>query len=640
MTRLGWVAIATTGIALALGSGAGSATAARRHQAEHPRHAQKQKAAPFRCAAVRPARLQFRRQLGETSGTLSWSVPRSAATRARGRRAAAWRVSRDGRVVVQTTKRTLKVNVAFDQRHRFVVTALDSRRRARRCSAAARVEVRYRMPGAPRFLAVSGDESGLLLTWQPGEQGDGGRGGYRLLRDGVTVGQTNGTSWRLAAAPNRTYSFAVVAVDGRGRTSAPTAPVTTTTSHAPPTPPGGLQAVSVSENAIGASWQPSTVRAGRVTGYRILRDGVVVRQLDATSTVLDNLAPSTDYRVSVIAIDDSGYASEPAVADTRTQDPVPTSGHAHAFLLASTDQSFADFRAHYRQIGVVHPTYFDCTAAVALEGKDDPLVTQWAQARSVTVLPRINCQRTAVVHRILTDPATRASWLDQLTALAADHAYDGISLDFEAGAASDRAAYTAFVQELAQRLHAAGRRLALSVSPKVRDILTHPRSGIFDYPQLAQSADYLFLMAWGIHWSTSDPGPQDDIGWVRQIVDYVATIPQHEKFIFGTNLYGLDWPGGGGPGNTATAYEYQDLTPLLQAANATVRLDPLTDNNQALYTDAAGVAHEVWFPDADTTARRIRLAEQAGLGGVGFWRLGREDQRIWDDPLLAPGASW
>jgi hypothetical protein len=35
----------------------------------------------------------------------------------------------------------------------------------------------------------------------------------------------------------------------------------------------------------------------------------------------------------------------------------------------------------------------------------------------------------------------------------------------------------------------------------------------------------------------------------------------------------------------------------------------------------------------------VRLAKSRGLG-IGFWRLGREDQRVWDDPLLAPGAPW
>jgi hypothetical protein len=175
----------------------------------------------------------------------------------------------------------------------------------------------------------------------------------------------------------------------------------------------------VSDSEIGAQWQASTVGAGRIVGYRVLRDGVVVQQVRATSTVLSNLAASTDYRLSVVAVDGLGYQSAPsAPAMVRTQDPVPTSGHAHAYLLATTDQSFADFRAHYRQIGYVYPTYFDCTSDLGLKGQDDPLVTRWAQARSVQVLPRVNCQGTTKVHRMLTDQATRDRWLDDMESLA------------------------------------------------------------------------------------------------------------------------------------------------------------------------------------------------------------------------------
>ncbi len=41
-----------------------------------------------------------------------------------------------------------------------------------------------------------------------------------------------------------------------------------------------------------------------------------------------------------------------------------------AFLLASTDQSFYDLEAHYQQIGVVYPTYFDCGPGGDVTGSD------------------------------------------------------------------------------------------------------------------------------------------------------------------------------------------------------------------------------------------------------------------------------
>jgi spore germination protein YaaH len=582
-------------------------------------------------ACVRPAHLSFARDLGKAVGTLRWRAPRGARAR----------VLRDGRVVGETGRQALRIRVTIGRAHRFTVVALGAGGRPTRCRTTVRVSVRSRPPGAPRALAVGGDEHGLRLSWKPGARGDDRLAGYRVLRNGAVLGQTRRTSWRLGAAANRSYRFAVVAVDRRGRRSARSNAVTVRTGHQPPGTPGGLQALTVSDAEIGVRWQPSHAAAGRIAGYRVLRDGAVVAQVAGTSLLLERLAAGTAYRISVEAVDGLGYVSKPAPAVTaRTQDPVPTAGRAHAYLLASTDQSFTDFRAHYRSIGYVYPTYFDCTTGADLSGHDDLLVTRWAQARRVRVLPRINCQRTTVIHKILTDPDTRDHWLNLLTGVVNDDGYDGVSLDFEAGAATDRDALSSFVEELTARLHAMGKLLTIAVSPKAKDIPNHPRSGIFDYPRLSRAADWLFVLGWGLHWTTSAPGSPDDLSWTSTIVAYVTTMPFPRRFVYGTNLYGLDWPAGGGPANPASAYEFADLTARLPALGATTALDPASDTFHATYTDGSGVAHDVWYPDATTVDDRVRLAQAAGLGAIGFWRLGREDQRVWNDPLVAPGASW
>jgi spore germination protein YaaH len=69
---------------------------------------------------------------------------------------------------------------------------------------------------------------------------------------------------------------------------------------------------------------------------------------------------------------------------------------------------------------------------------------------------------------------------------------------------------------------------------------------------------------------------------------------------------------------------------------------PRLDENSLTWTfsyNEGGVQHEVWFGDATSVSRRIKVARVRGLG-LGFWRLGREDQRIWDDPQIAPGTVW
>jgi spore germination protein YaaH len=584
-----------------------------------------------RCHARQPTGLSLERLPDASAGRLRWRAPRSAPARAR------YRVYRNGRTLGQTAKRSMRVRVSLGRSFRFKVAVVGTG-----CSAQKRLTLGSRGPSVPLHLAA-GDGAGaaVRLSWSPSQRGDAPLVGYRIFRDGSTYGQSQLT-WRdVPVASNRSYRFSVAAVDHQGRLSARSEAVTVRTGHHAPDVPAGVEAVAVDERTVGVTWQPSADPHAGVTAYRLLRDGRVVTQVRGSSAVVGNLAPGTAYRFQVQAVDGLGYVSDPSPAVVaRTQDPDPTSGHAQAWLLASTGQSFADFRAHYREIGSVYPTYYDCDAAGALAGSDDPLVTRWAQARQVRVMPRVNCQRTPVVHAILTDPATRQRWLAAMLDLVDRYGYDGVALDLETGPAADRAAMTSFVAELADALHARGKRLTQAVSAKTWDNPTHSRGGVFDYAALAQHDDTVFVMAWGIHWATSAPGASDDLDWVTQVADYVATQPDPRKFVLGVHLYAMDWAAGGGPGHPAQALEYDDVIALIARLGATPVLDPASGAYHFSYVDGAGVGHAVWFGDATTVTQRLQVARSHGMGGVGFWRLGREDQRLWDDPLLAPGAGW
>ena len=243
-----------------------------------------------------------------------------------------------------------------------------------------------------------------------------------------------------------------------------------------------------------------------------------------------------------------------------------------------------------------------------------------------------------MVHRILTDPVTRDSTIAALVGLVQQNGYDGINLDFENGDAADRAALTAYVERLGASLHATGAKLSVDVSPKYEPTTTG-RSGLYDYEAIARAADTVFVMNWGWHWTTSEPGAPDDLALCRQVADYLATMPNRSRFVLGTQMYGMDWASGGGAASPGVALEHADVESLLSRNGLMPELDPAADSWVFTYSDAAGTPHEVWFPDAATIARRVRLARERGLG-IGFWRLGREDPDVWADPLIAAGTSW
>ena len=144
-------------------------------------------------------------------------------------------------------------------------------------------------------------------------------------------------------------------------------------------------------------------------------------------------------------------------------------------MLATTGASFEDLQRHYMQIAVVSPTYFHLGPDLAILGQDDPLVTGWARLRGIDVEPRVESQDPAILHALLSSAANRSDLIARISALVAENGYDGINIDFEAGAAADRPLLTAFASQLAQTLHAQGAKLTMAVAAKTGATLTGPR---------------------------------------------------------------------------------------------------------------------------------------------------------------------
>jgi spore germination protein YaaH len=626
MTRRNLAALAAAATALAPAAGAAPAAAVTPAPT----------AATVAKCATSPTKIAFARAARAKTGRLSWSAPKKPKSKK-----LTYRVLRNGKRVAQTTKRSVKLSVKVGRTYRFAVAVVRGGRvQAKGCRATRSVTVAFLAPSTPKAFKAAVSAGTAALSWQKSRNGDGTLAGYRVFKDGRTVRQYKATRASVPVSATAATVLSVRAVDTKGHMSS--AASVTLAGPAPaaaaaPSVPGGLRATAVSDSGVNLAWDPAQAGSGaRVVGYRVFRDGATLGQVEGTELSVPRLETAEAYTFTVVAVDNAGRLSAPSRALTvSTNPPPPSTGTLNAFLLASTGTSFDDFKAHYRQVGAIHPTYFECNTSTAqVEGRDDPQITRYAKVRQVEVYARFNCQSGPVLHQIITDPALRGAWLATMTNLAVQNGYDGVNLDFEAGDPTDRAAFTSFVTELAARLHAIGKKLAVDVSAKTADSLTHPRSGLYDYPALANVADTVFVMAWGIHWSTSAPGPVADMPWLQAIVAYVNTLPNRSKYVMGTPMYGMDWPRSSGTGVPATALEWGDIAGLAAQVGATPAYDSTAHETHFSYTDGAGLPHEVWASNAGAVLERMRMFHANGYG-LGVWRLGREDQTMWSDPLLA-----
>jgi spore germination protein YaaH len=568
--------------------------------------------------------------IGDEAATLWWLPSQPA-----GARIVSYRVYRDDHLIGQTAATSMRLTHLSSLRtYAITVSAIDSAKREGPRTPPFRLTTSHTPPTGPALLSAERvTDTSATLSWQAGTANSGRLVGYLLFKNGQPAQVVHGQVVTVTLASQRSYVFTVRAMDSAGYLSAPAPNLTIVTTHTPPSTPGGLGAGEVTDHSAALGWSASAAVSGRIVGYRVFRDGIPVGQTAATGMTLMSLAPSTTYHATVVAVDSLGAISPPtAPFAVQTAPPTQTHGTVHAFLLASTDQSFYDLQAHYGQIGVVYPTYFNCGVNGAVTGVDDPLVTGWAVARGIAVMPRLNCQNPKDENQILNEPAAGQAMIDQLASLCATYGYQGIQVDFEGAAPAERNPFTAWITALAARLHSQGDRLSTVVTAKYYNIQSG-RAAMYDDAALSGPSDYVFVLDWGLHWTTSAPGGMDELPWFTRVAEYTATMPNRGKFILGMPMYGIDWPGGGGSGNPGTPLEFNNIAALMGVYGVGREWDPVVADPHFSYVDSNHVSHSVWYTDQQSLGIRVALAGSLGLG-VGLWHLGSEDQSIWELPGL------
>ena len=264
-------------------------------------------------------------------------------------------------------------------------------------------------PSALRVTAVAA--SSISVTFGASTD-DRGVARYELLGGGKVLARGAAAPLTAQGLPCATlFALRVRAVDAAGHVS-PLSPVANArsrpcTDSIAPDAPGNVHAITVADTSVALAWDPAHDPDGSVSRYAVYRNGVLLGMPHSTGFLARNLAPATPYHFTVAAIDGGNHRSPDSAVDTTTQAPLPATGPAYAYMLATTGASFEDMQRHYRQISVISPTYYHVAPDLSIAGVDDPLVTGWARLRGMAVEPRVETQDPAILHTLLSSAANR-----------------------------------------------------------------------------------------------------------------------------------------------------------------------------------------------------------------------------------------
>ncbi|MBE3575189.1 MAG: hypothetical protein IMW99_07050 [Firmicutes bacterium] len=295
--------------------------------------------------------------------------------------------------------------------------------------------------------------------------------------------------------------------------------------------------------------------------------------------------------------------------------------------------SWPAFERYVSMLNVVSPFWYSAKPDGTVVGEPEPRVIDLARKHGVRVIPLVNNakvgggldQRTEN-DRFLRNPAARARAIDQLVAIVKRHNYDGINVDFQLISPQARDGLTAFVRDLAARLHPMGKEVHVDVIPEanVPDVLHRA----FDYGALGRFADRVILMTYDEHSGESTPpGPVANLPWVERNIRFALGYVPKNKLSLGVAVYGYDWPI---PSSKGTV---QELSAKRAEATAREVGVPIRRTRTGAIPNITytrnGVTRSAWWEDATSARKKVDLAQKYDLRGISVWRLGFEDRGFW-----------
>ncbi|MBE3582565.1 MAG: glycoside hydrolase family 18 [Limnochordaceae bacterium] len=287
------------------------------------------------------------------------------------------------------------------------------------------------------------------------------------------------------------------------------------------------------------------------------------------------------------------------------------------------DQGLPALKANYQHIDILSPFWYTVESDGSIRPRDvDPAVIAFAKQKRIPIHPLFNKGEGTAM---LTDPAARARAARGIADIVDQNGYAGVNIDLQPLTPDLRDEFTAFVRDVANRLHPQGKMVSVSLFPKVG--VPAQVTAAYDQRTLARYCDFLMLMAYDRHSTGSPPGPVAPADWVEENIKWSLSngVPRH-KLVLGIATYGYDWHDSQ-PG--AQTVGLKEAVQKARATGADIRYDNSTKSLFFSYYPGQSVPRNVWFEGGDSAMQKAELARKYGLMGVGIWRVGYESGYFW-----------
>lgn len=293
--------------------------------------------------------------------------------------------------------------------------------------------------------------------------------------------------------------------------------------------------------------------------------------------------------------------------------------------VTSTDANayFADATANMTGVNVISPTWFyltDTSGNIASIASADYVSQAHEKGLQVWGLIDNFTQEVSTIET-LSSTAARQNIISQLIQAAQDVGMDGINVDFESLSEDVGIHFLEFLRELSIECHK--NNLVLSVdNPVPEDFTSH-----YDRAEQGRVVDYVIIMGYDEHYVGSEAGSVASLPWVEQgIQDTLDEVPA-KRVINAIPFYTRLWRTTGG-NVTSEAIGMDQAQQTIADNNVETYWDKTTSQNYGKY-DIDNSTYQIWLEDAQSVAEKVKLVSKYDLAGVSAWKLGFENNGIW-----------
>ena len=294
--------------------------------------------------------------------------------------------------------------------------------------------------------------------------------------------------------------------------------------------------------------------------------------------------------------------------------------------------------ANVKNVNTISPTWFSIASN---DGTLDSLAladyVDTAHSNHMEVWPLVdNFSENIDFATVMNSTSARNKIENQLIAAAIEYSFDGINVDFENISEDAADGYIQFMRELSVMCRKNGIVLSVDV-PVPMDFTAH-----YNRKALGEVCDYVMIMGYDEHYAGSEEaGSVASLSFEEEGIQNTLQEVAAEKVVSGIPFYTRLWCTTTNEDGTTTvtseAMGMNQAQQTLENNQVEASWDETTGQNYAQFNGESGELYQIWLEDTESLTRKLELIKNYDLGGVAEWKLGLEDDSVWD--LIAKYVS-